>query len=60
MYTANGRVGKRPTDKATKASVTGKEFQCSACGKKLYLTNVEFGETVVCTCGNTMEDNTTK
>lgn len=56
MFTANGRAGKSSTRK-TKVSLSGKEFACTACGKRKRLTNVEFGEAVVCECGNTMVES---
>lgn len=55
MFTANGRAGKS-TARKTRASISGKEFVCSACGKRKRLTSVEFGEVVTCECGEPMAE----
>jgi len=57
MFKTNGRVGKSTIDNSDKASIKGKEFVCSACGEKKYVVNVEFGELVLCDCGNPMEES---
>ncbi len=57
MFATNGRIGKRTTNKSVKASVKGKEFVCVACGKRKRMTNVEFGEAIVCSCGYAMQED---
>lgn len=57
MFATNGRAGKRTTDKSARASIRGKEFVCAACGKRKRVTNVEFGEAIVCSCGQSMQED---
>jgi hypothetical protein len=52
MFTANGRTSKR-TNKE-RASTKGKVFICTVCDKSKRIANVEFGEEVLCECGNPM------
>ncbi len=56
MFKENGRAG-RAKDKRAVASVSGKEFACSACGSRKRLTNVEFGEEIICDCGKPMVES---
>jgi hypothetical protein len=53
MFKANGRVGKERLSKE-RASAKGKEFACTVCDKRKQVANVEFGEQVLCECGNPM------
>lgn len=55
MFTANGRTGKRASKE--RASIKGKEFACTACGKRKRVTSVEFGEEILCECGNSMSES---
>ncbi len=55
MFATNGRTGKR-ANKA-RASVKGKEFSCTACGKRKRVANVEFGEEITCECGKHMVES---
>ena len=52
MFKENGRVSK-PIDTET-SNVVGKEFVCKSCGKITRVTNVEFGEELLCECGEPM------
>ena len=54
MYKENGRTGRG--DYKAEASHEGKEFICSACNKRKRVLRVEFGETVMCDCGNWMDE----
>lgn len=55
MFKENGRLGEKVSK--DKASINGKEFICSTCGKTKSVSNVEFGEEVLCECGQTMIEN---
>lgn len=57
MFTANGRAKGPKSTRSARASVGGKEFTCSACGKTKRVTNVEFGEQVLCECGAPMAES---
>jgi len=46
MFKENGR--KKPADSKETASVLGKPYECSHCGHKVLLRNIEFGETPKC------------
>lgn len=54
MFTANGRARKSRARKAEASIKRSKEFVCGACEKSKRVTNVEFGEQIICECGNTM------
>ncbi len=54
MFSANGRTKRRTEtgSKTTSVRRNWKEFSCTICNKRKTLTNVEFGEQVLCDCGN--------
>lgn len=54
MFATNGRVRGSKAKTKARASITGKEFVCAACGKRKRVTNVEFGEQIKCDCGDSM------
>ena len=55
MFKENGRAD-RPAN-TERASSNKKEFVCRACKKRRVVLSVEFGEQVICKCGNQMEES---
>ena len=54
MFKTNGRTKAAAHTNKTKASVLGKEFVCTSCGETKRVSDVEFGEAILCSCGKTM------